>query len=44
MYCMVKIQLELNKQENKIVSLYKVQNDLNTKAEAIKQIIKGVKK
>lgn len=36
---MVKIQLELSGEENKIVEVYKLVNNLKTKQEAIKQMI-----
>jgi len=36
---MVKIQLNLTNEENKIVSLYKVKNNLIKKTDAIKEII-----
>ena len=36
---MVKIQIDLSKEEDKIVEVYKLVNDLNTKQEAIKQMI-----
>lgn len=37
---MVKIQIDLSEQEDKIVEVYKLMNNLKTKQEAIKQIIK----
>jgi hypothetical protein len=37
---MVKIQLDLSKEEDKIVEVYKLVNDLTTKQEAIKQMIR----
>jgi len=37
---MVKILIDLSKEEDKIVEVYKLVNDLKTKQEAIKQIIK----
>jgi len=36
---MVKIQLDLSNDEDKIVEVYKLVNNLNTKQEAIKQMI-----
>jgi hypothetical protein len=36
---MVKIQLDLSESEDKIVEIYKLMNNLNTKQEAIKQMI-----
>ena len=36
---MVKIQLDLSKEEDKIVEVYKLMNDLNTKQDAIKKMI-----
>ena len=36
---MVKIQLDLSKEEDKIVEVYKLVNELKTKQEAIKQMI-----
>ncbi len=38
---MVLIQIDLNKEENKKVELYKINNDLLTKEDAIKSIIRG---
>ena len=35
----VKIQIDLSKEEDKIVEVYKLMNDLKTKQEAIKQMI-----
>ena len=40
---MVKIQLDLSKEEDKIVEVYKLVNDLKTKQEAIKQMIRYFK-
>lgn len=37
---MVKIQLDLSEEEDKIVEVYKLVNNLKTKQEAIKSIIK----
>ena len=37
---MVKILINLNKEENKIVGIFKVTNELNTKEEAVKQLIR----
>lgn len=37
---MAKIQIELSKEEDKIVEVYKLVHDLNTKQEAIKQMIR----
>jgi len=36
---MTKIQVDLNKEEDKIVEIYKLVNNLNTKQEAIKKMI-----
>ena len=36
---MVKIQIDLNEKENKIVAIHKAKNDIKTKQQAIKQII-----
>lgn len=40
---MVKIQLDLSNEEDKIVEVYKLMNNLNTKQDAIKQMIKYFK-
>lgn len=37
---MVKIQLDLSKEEDRLVELYKLLNNYKTKSEAIKQMIK----
>ena len=37
---MVKILIDLSKEEDKIVEIYKLVNELNTKQEAVKQMIK----
>ncbi len=37
---MAKIQIDLSKDEDKIVALYKLVHDLKTKQEAIKQMIR----
>lgn len=37
---MAKIQIDLSKEEDKIVEVYKLVHDLKTKQEAIKQIIR----
>jgi hypothetical protein len=37
---MTKIQIDLDKEEDKIVEVYKIVNDLNTKQEAIKKMVK----
>lgn len=37
---MVKIQIDLSKEEDKIVEIFKLINDFKTKEEAIKKIIK----
>jgi len=37
---MAKIQIDLSKEEDKIVEVYKLVHDLNTKQEAIKQMIR----
>jgi len=39
---MVYILVNLSKEENKIVSFWKINNELNTKSEAVKQIINKV--
>lgn len=36
---MTKIQVDLSKEEDKIVEIYKLVNNLNTKQEAIKKMI-----
>lgn len=36
---MPKIQIDLSKEENKVVEVYKLVHDLKTKQEAIKQMI-----
>jgi len=36
---MAKIQIDLSKEENKIVEVYKLVHDLKTKQEAIKRMI-----
>lgn len=36
---MAKIQIELSEEENRIVEVYKIVNSLNSKQEAIKQMI-----
>ena len=40
---MVKIQIDLSEQEDKIVEVYKLVNNLKTKQEAIKQMVKYFK-
>ncbi|MBU4257644.1 DUF2683 family protein [Patescibacteria group bacterium] len=40
---MVKIQIDLSEREDKIVEIYKLVNNLKTKQEAIKQMIKYFK-
>ena len=40
---MVKIQIDLSEKEDKIVDVYKLVNNLKTKQEAIKQMIKYFK-
>lgn len=40
---MTKIQIDLDEEEDKIVEVYKLVNDLNTKQEAIKKMIKYFK-
>lgn len=40
---MTKIQIDLSKEEDKIVEIYKLVNDLNTKQEAIKKMIRYFK-
>ena len=37
---MVKIQIDLSKEEDKIVEIYKLYNNLKTKQEAIKKMIR----
>ncbi|MEW6034917.1 MAG: hypothetical protein AB1603_08725 [Chloroflexota bacterium] len=37
---MTKIQIELSKEEDKIVEVYKLVHDLKTKQEAIKQMVR----
>ena len=37
---MAKIQLDLSKEEDKIVEVYKLVHDLNSKQDAIKQMIR----
>lgn len=37
---MAKIQIELSKEEDRIVEIYKLVHDLKTKQEAIKQMIR----
>lgn len=37
---MTKIQIDLSKEEDKIVEIYKLVNDLRTKQEAIKKMIR----
>jgi hypothetical protein len=39
----VKIQIDLSKDEDKIVEIYKLANDLRTKEDAIKQMIRYFK-
>jgi hypothetical protein len=39
----MKIQLDLSEEQNKIVEVYKLVNNLNTKQEAIKQMIEFFK-
>ena len=40
---MTKIQIDLDKEEDKIVEIYKLVNDLNTKEEAIKKMVRYFK-
>ena len=40
---MVKIQIDLSKEEDQIVEIFKLANDLKTKQEAIKQMIRYFK-
>lgn len=40
---MTKIQIDLDKEEDKIVEIYKLVNNLNTKQEAIKKMIRYFK-
>ncbi len=42
-YKMTKIQIDLDKEEDKIVEVYKIVNDLNTKEEAIKKMVRYFK-
>lgn len=37
---MAKIQIDLSREEDKIVEVYKIVHDLNSKQEAIKQMIR----
>jgi len=37
---MTKIQIDLSKEEDKLVEVYKLMNNLKTKQEAIKQMVK----
>jgi hypothetical protein len=37
---MVKIQIDLSKEEDRLVEIYKLLNNYKTKSEAIKQMIK----
>ena len=43
MIYVVKIQLDLSKEEDKIVEIYKLSNDLKTNQEAVKQMIRYFK-
>lgn len=40
MIYVVKIQIDLSKEEDKIVEIYKLVNDLRTKEDAIKQMVR----
>jgi hypothetical protein len=40
---MVKIQIDLSEQEDKIVEVYKLMNNLKTKQDAIKKMVKYFK-
>lgn len=40
---MTKIQIDLSKEEDKIVEIYKLVNNLKTKQEAIKKMVKYFK-
>jgi flavoprotein len=40
---MVKIQIDLSEDEDKIVEMFKLSNNLKTKQEAIKQMVKYFK-
>ena len=40
---MTKIQIDLDEQEDKIVEIYKLVNNLNTKQEAIKKMVRYFK-
>jgi len=42
-YIMVKILIDLSKDEDKIVEMYKLVHDLKTKQEAIKQMLRYFK-
>lgn len=43
MIIMVKIQIDLSEQEDKIVEVYKLMNNLKTKQDAIKKMVKYFK-
>lgn len=40
---MTKIQIDLDQEEDKIVEIYKLVNNLNTKSEAIKKMVRYFK-
>ncbi len=40
---MVKIQIDLDEEEDKIVEIYKLVNNMNTKSEAIKKMVRYFK-
>tara|TARA_Y100000034_G_C6864979_1_gene394117 strand:+ start:1063 stop:1329 length:267 start_codon:yes stop_codon:yes gene_type:complete len=40
---MVKLQIDLTEEEDKITSLYKVKNNLETKEQAVKELIRKCK-
>lgn len=40
---MTKIQIDLDEEEDKIVEIYKLVNNLNTKSEAIKKMVRYFK-
>jgi uncharacterized coiled-coil DUF342 family protein len=42
-HTMTKIQIDLDEEEDKIVEIYKLVNNLNTKQEAIKKMIRYFK-
>ena len=40
---MVKIQIDLDEEEDKLVEIYKLVNNMNTKSEAIKKMVRYFK-